>query len=181
MKTFLLWLVALVILMGIGAAVFYKYYLPEMVAEVLTEEETPSYVPPFVRSKVVKYKEPINRGARDVIDQIHQSGVTIDQVINTIDNTSEADINALISELNEVELQSTDQAFNIASKHLAGDFDVEVLRKPFKENVDLKNLQKGIRYANDHRNDEEMDIDMAKEVIKKVLIQKEKEYQQNSN
>src|SRR5688500_2374173 len=100
MKKFFLFLVVLVIIGGVIGILFYIFYLPKMVAEVIVEEETPQYVPEFVKSKIEKYKEPLNKGAYDVVEHLHKSDIPVSKVIEAIDDTDEIQIYEALDQLN---------------------------------------------------------------------------------
>jgi hypothetical protein len=176
MKKFVAWLFAFLVLVAVAGVFFYKYYLPEMVAAALVKEEEQPYIPKFVQARIKKYKEPVNKGAEDVIREIHRSQVTLQQILETIDRTEPEQVQAMLDELSDTRIVSEDQVFDIGKKYIRADFDVEVLRVAFKENVDTSMIRKGLRQAEYHRNEVPIDPDMAKAIVKQVLIQKEKEY-----
>lgn len=182
MKKLLTWIVALLLIAGVGGFIFYKFYLPDLVADALiTKKDTPGYIPKYIKIRVQKYKAPVNKGAEDVIQHIHERQISLDQVFKTIDETEEEQIYDILSELNHTKLKNPDQVFDIAKKHLHTDFDIEVLREPFNENVDLKLIRKGISYANAYRHDASISPEMAKAVIKRILLRKEKEFNHRMN
>jgi hypothetical protein len=178
MRKIVAWFVALLVLMAIGTAVFYKFYLPQVLAAAIVKEEDQAYIPMFVKAKIKEYKKPVNKGAEDVIREMHRSNVTLQQILETIDRTEPEQVDALLSELEDTRIVSTDQVFDIGKKYIAADFDLEVLRRPFTENVDTSMIKKGLRKAEYHREEAMMDPAMAKAVVKQILIQKEKEFRQ---
>lgn len=162
---------------AIGSYVFYKFYFPGVVAAAIASEETPAYLPKFLQKKIEAVSTPVNAGAKDVVKQIHQSGIPIDKILAMIDNTTEEQAYLFLDELNESTLESTDQVFDIAKKHFPADFNIEILRKPFSQNVNLKMVEKGISFANNNRKLKDIDIEAAKAIAKKILLEKEKELQ----
>jgi hypothetical protein len=176
MKKLIVWTIVIIMLIGIGGFVFYRYYLPDMVVSAMVEDDLPAFVPERVKAKIEKIKVPVNKGAEAVIAQIHTSDVTLEQIFKAIDQTDEEQVNTALDELQETKITNTDQAFNLFKKHFRADFDVEIFREPFNKNVDMAMIKKARGYAESYRNDEAMDTEMAKAVIKKILLQKEKEY-----
>jgi hypothetical protein len=59
-------------------------------------------------------------------------------------------------------------------KYIEADFDMETFRKPFTEKVNLKMIKKGLYFAKAYNN--EIDSKTAKSIVKKILLQKEQEY-----
>ena len=179
MKKFLIWVIGLIVIFTAGGFIFYRFYLPQIVANAIVDDHTPAYVPQFVEARMKKYKAPLNKGASQVIREIHKSNVSLEQILAAIDNTETREVYAALSEMEQFSPRTTDEVFDIAKKHVQADFDVEVLRKPFNENVDMKMVKRALDYAGARAEEEAMDTEMAKAVFKKLLIQKEKEYRQS--
>lgn len=167
-----------VAILAAGFYVFYKFYFPAVVAAAIASEETPAYLPKFLQKKIEAVSTPVNAGAEDVVKQIHQSGIPIDKILAMIDNTTEEQAYLFLDELNESALESTDQVFDIAKKHFPADFNIEVLRKPFNQNVNLKMIEKGVSFANNNRKLKDINIETAKAIAKKILLEKESALQQ---
>jgi hypothetical protein len=178
MKKFLIWVIGLVVVFTAGGIIFYRFFLPDIVASAIAGENTPGYVPQFVEARMRKYKAPLNKSAADVIREAHGSNVTLEQLLAAVDRTKPKEVYAALAELQEAKVKNTNQVFDIAKRHVDADFDVEVLRKPFNENVDMEMVKRALGYTEGHQEDE-VDPEMAKAVIKKLLIQKEKEYRQS--
>jgi hypothetical protein len=176
MKKFIGWSLAIIVLLAISVFIFYKFYFPTLVADVLTQDKASSYIPKFVNKRIQRYKAPVNKGAADVIEEIHRSNVTLDQILEAVDNTQEEQVYEMLDELNSSKPKSTNQVFDLAKKHFPVDFDIEVLRAPFNKNVNMTMIKKGLSQANARRGEEGVDPEMAKAVVKQILRQKEKEY-----
>jgi hypothetical protein len=73
----------------IGSVIVYKFFLPSIIAKTLSAEELPAYIPQRVKSKIEKVNKPLNETARNVISTIHNSGITIDQLLKAIDEAKE--------------------------------------------------------------------------------------------
>jgi hypothetical protein len=175
MKKLFIGLLVLLMLVAIGGFVVYKFYMADLIADaIISKEDVPAFVPEKIKSKIDKYRTPINYGAEEAIKKIHESHITLDQLLKAIDEAPEDQAYALLEELNTTKIRSSNQVFDLVKERFPVDFDVEVFRKPFTEKVDIKTIRKGIAYMNQHA--ESMDVEMAKSVAKKILLQKEKEY-----
>lgn len=181
MKKIIVVIVALLIVGSIAAYFTYKHYMPNVVAEAIISEDVPDYLPKRVQNKIKSLRSPVNTGAEDVVKKIHQSEIPLKKILEMIDNTHEDQIDNLLQDLNLTPLKSTDQVFDIAKKHLTADFDIEVLRQPFNKNVNLKMIQKGIQYSNTSSKANNINIETAKAIVKKILIEKEKELSAKGN
>jgi hypothetical protein len=175
MKKLFIGLLVLLTLIAIGGFVVYKFYMADLIADaIITKEDVPAFVPEKIKSKIDKYRTPINYGAEETIKKMHESHITLEHLLKAIDEAPEDQAYALLEELNATKIRSSNQVFDMVKERFPVDFDVEVFRKPFIEKVDVKTIRKGIAYMNQHA--ESMDVEMAKSVAKKILLQKEKEY-----
>lgn len=179
MKKLIVVISILLVAAAIAGFVVFKYYIPDVVAEAIVAEKTPDYLPKKVQNKIKALRSPVNAGAEDVVKKIHQANIPMDKILVMIDNTTEDQLDNLIKELNQTPLKNTDQVFDIAKKHFSAGFDLEVLRQPFNKNVNLKMIQKGIQYSNANTESESNNLNLqtAKAIAKKILIEKEKELQ----
>lgn len=166
----------LILLVGAGSYLAYRKYMPEVIAEAITSEHLPTYLPERIQKKVKKIRTPINESANAVIVEMHKSKITLDQILEAINNVTEEDANALLDSLNTVQIQNPEQVFDMAKKQFPVNFDVEVFRKPYKDKVSMKLIKKGLAYANRYKRNEEMDFESARSIAKSILIQKEKEF-----
>lgn len=176
MKRFIGWTFILLLLTAVGVFIFYKFYLPGVIADALVQEKEPAYIPKFVQTKIRKYKAPVNKGAEDVIQEIHKSDISLDQILEAIDKTEAEQVYSMLDELSHTEIKNTNQVFDLASRHFPVNFDIEVLRAPFIKNVTMAMIQKGLAQANEKRGEEGVDPEMAKSVIKQILRQKENDF-----
>ena len=167
--------VATAALLGISGYLAYQLYFPVMVANSITSEST-FLVPEKMQTRIKKIKTPVNDGAKTVVETMHRNGVTMDQVLEAIDNAQEEQALALLDELNSAEVTTPDQFFDLCKKHFPVQFDVEVFREPFKEKVGIELIRKGIKYANAYRERDELDAATAKSIAKRILLQKEAEF-----
>jgi hypothetical protein len=163
------------ILIGFAIFVGYEVYLPEMIAMSITTEPS-SLVPDNIESRLQKIRKPVNDGAKTVVETMHKSGVTMDQILKAIDDTEEEQAFAFLNEISNMKIESSDQIFTVAKKHFPVEFDVEIFREPFNKKVNIASIKKGIRYANIYKDKEEFDAATAKSIAKRILLQKEEEF-----
>ena len=154
----------------------FKIYVPNAIANAITSAELPVYLPEQIKLKVKKIKGPVNEGASTIIKTLHTSNVTLTQVLQAIDNTTEEQAYALLDSLNEKQPENIDQFFDMVKYHFPVEFDVEVFRKPYHEKINMRLIKKGIAYANHYKKSEEIDFETARSIMKQILIQKEQEF-----
>lgn len=167
----MIWLLAVCIIMAIGAVIFYKYYAPKLMADAITKEDLPSFLPSKVQQKIKKYKEPINAAAEDVVIQMREKEIGIDQMTSAIEEIREDDVNAITNDLKALQPKTSDETFDIIKNNLRTDFDMEILREPFNKHVNDKMIARALKNLNESP-DSEIDLTMFKNVAKTILIQK---------
>jgi hypothetical protein len=119
----------------------------------------------------------VNEGATAIIAQIHQSDdVTLEDVLRAIDNASEEQALALLDTLNTMKIKSSDEIFTLTKKYFPVDFNVEIFRAPFNEKVSPALIRKCVKMANIYKRRNELDAATAKSIAKRILLQKEEEF-----
>jgi hypothetical protein len=176
MKRSVAWIFAILLVLISGGYIFYKYYFTDLVAEAIVSEDLPGFLPMRIRNKIKEAGAPLNEGASTFIKDMHTHDITIDQVLEALDNTTEDQAYALLDELDHTKLQSTDQVFDIAKKHFPVDFDPEAFRSLFNSRTDLKHIRKAMKYAKVNRQSKDIDLETGKAIIRKILLEKEKEF-----
>jgi hypothetical protein len=163
---------------GLSALAYYAYqhFLPDVVAHSITSDTEHSWMPFDGNTKIKRIKKPVNEIANAVIKKAHESNISIDDVLRAIDNAKEEQAYALLDELNSTEIESPDQVFTITKKHFPVDFDIEVFRPAFNEKVKIGHIKRGLKLANQYKDQQEIDAETAKSIAKKILLQKEEEF-----
>jgi hypothetical protein len=154
----------------------YKFYLAGIVADTLSSEQLPTYIPQPIKTKIEKVKKPLNETAKDVIKTMHSSGITLDQILKAIDDAKEEQAYAMLDELNKTKITNVDQIFDMGKKYFPVDFDVEVFREFYRKKATLPLIEKALLYANKYRNENLIDAETAKETVKKILVAKEEQF-----
>jgi hypothetical protein len=172
MKRFLLILIIIGLIVWAGGYLFYRIYLPDIVANALVSDKTPTYIPKRLMNKVDELRMPVNKGADEMIVQMRRNNVALEDVLAVIDDTDEEEARNFLSELNTVKPTDANQVFDIAKKHITADFDIEVFRAPFVKNVSMKSIRKAMGYANTNQKTNDLDIETGRAIAKQILIQK---------
>lgn len=171
-------LIVLLLILIIGCTGFYfiyRSYMPELVVESIVSGKVPSYFPEKVQNRFKKIREPLNTGTTEVIKTLREERIPLEKVTTAIDNTTEAQVNAMIDELSVANPQTKDEFFTIAKKHLPADFNIEIFRESFNEHADVKTLRKVVRSAKRSKDKKAVDFETGKEILKQLLIEKEKQ------
>jgi hypothetical protein len=163
-------------ILAAGGYFAYLHFLPTFVAHSITSDSDHSWIPFDGHAKINKIKKPVNEVATEVVKRIHDSNISIEDVLKAIDNASEEQAYAMLDELNSKEIDTTDEVFTLAKKHFPVDFNVEVFREAFNQKITMTHIRKGIRLANQYKGQEEIDAETAKSILKKILLQKEDEF-----
>ncbi|MBX2966263.1 MAG: hypothetical protein KF845_08975 [Cyclobacteriaceae bacterium] len=157
--------------------IVYKRYAPEIIANELLKETEPAFLPKKVTEKIKEVKVQTNHLSVGIIKDIHKSNITLDQILKSLDEVTEDKADLLLYEINNLgQLKSSDQVFDLIKKHFPADYDIESLREPFRDKADVQKLQTLIQKANEYRNNNLINFESVKAIIKRILIEKEKEF-----
>lgn len=175
MKRFLLICALILLCVSIGGYYLYRTMMPEIIAEAMVSDSMPEYIPKRLQPRVEAIRRPINKGTQAMIERMHDSEIPLEEVLRAVDDITEDQAYAFLDEIDETGPTSTDEIFDVAKKHFRTDFDTEIFREPFKKHFDMNQIRNGIEYANLNRRSNDIDIATAKAILKKIIIEKEKE------
>ena len=161
--------------LGAGGYLLYRSVVPQIIARAVVADSLPGYIPKRLQTKVDAIRMPLNKGAEAMLRKMHSSDIPVDQVLEVVDNISEKEAYAFLDDLNASRPASTNEVFDLAKKHFSADFDLEVFREPFNKHFEMKQINNGIAYANLNRRSNDVDIATAKAILKKIILEKEKE------
>ena len=181
MKKSVLAIVVIIPLVFVGGYYLYQTLLPELAARAFISQALPDYIPKRIQSRMHVISEPVSEGTEAMVHEMHASGIGIEKLIAVIDQTTEEQAYGLLDDLNNRKSKTPDQVFDVIVKHIAADFNVEVFRKPFNDHVTMKSVRKALYYANQNRKTHDLNFVTAKAIIKKILLEKEKEYKEKRN
>jgi hypothetical protein len=175
MKRFLAVIIVLGLLAWAGIYIFYRVYLPDLVARAIVADETPDYIPKRLMNKVDELRRPVNKGADQMILEMKKNDIAITDVVEVIENTTEDEAYEFLQDLNASKPQTPDEVFDIAKQHIQADFDIEIFRKPFVENVSMASIRRAMSYANTNQRTKDLDIVTGRAIAKQILIEKYKQ------
>ena len=167
----------LLILAVLGAVgyLLYRSLVRQIIARAVVADSLPGYIPKRLQTKVDAIRMPLNKGAEAMLRKMHSSDISVDQVLEVVDNISEKEAYAFLDDLNQKRPATTNEVFDLAKKHFSADFDLEVFREPFNTHFEIKQINNGIAYANLNRKSNDVDIVTAKAILKTIILENEKE------
>lgn len=175
MKRFLLISALILICVSIGGYYLYRIMMPKIIAEAMVSESMPEYIPKRLQPRVEAIRKPLNKGTQAMIERMHDSEISLEDVLRAVDNITEDQTYAFLDEIDQISPTSTDEVFDVAKKHFRTDFDAEVFREPFKKHFEMKQIRNAIEHANLNRRSNDVDIATAKAILKEIIVEKEKE------
>ena len=178
MKKTVISTIFLLTVLAVGGYALYRSLMPKIIAEAVVADSLPDYIPKRLQTRVEAIRTPINKGTEAIISKMHASNIPIDDVLKTIDNITEEQAYGFLDAVNENQPSTTNEVFDLAKEHFDTGFDLEVFREPFNQHFKMKQVRNAIAYANMNRKSNDVDIQTAKAILKKIIIEKEKEINQ---
>ena len=175
MKKIIIAAAIVIAVLGTGGYLLYRSYMTDIIARAVVSDSLPPYIPKRLQTRIEIIRKPLNKGTEAMLQKMHASRIPLDRVLEAVDKTTEDDANAFLDELNNTQLLNSDQVFDIAKKHFPADFDVEVFRGPFKEHFQMNQIRGAIALANKNRKEKNIDIKWAREILKKIIADKDRE------
>ncbi len=167
-------LTLLLVLATLGCFIFYRFYMPKMVATtIISDEPPPSILPEKVKKTIVKARVELDKQMEDVPVKLEQLGLTFNDVIYIVEVADADQIEAAIEELQSTELKSVDEVFDIGLKHVKVDgYDLSIFREVFKEKATLDKIRKGLHKIRDNELMIDISIPVTCETVKQILIER---------
>jgi hypothetical protein len=162
-------------LLAVGGYFLYQYMMPGIIADAVVADSLPDYIPKRLHTKVEAIRVPLNKGTEAIVQRMHASEIPVEEVLESVDEISEKDVYKFLDEINEKKPTNTNEVFDIIKKYLSTDFDLEVFREPFNQHFQMKQINNAVEYANLNRRSNDIDISTAKAIVKKIIVEKEKE------
>lgn len=175
MKKILLSATLLIAILSIVGYSLHKAYFTDLAARALASESMSEFIPKRILSRMDAFKKPIDNGTEAFLQEMHNSGISIDQIIAVIDNTSEEEAYNLLDAINHANPQTTNEIFDLIQMHLATGFDTEIFRGPFNKQLNMKQVQRVLFYANRNRKTHDVEFHTGKAIVKQLLLEKERE------
>ncbi|MCG8384351.1 MAG: hypothetical protein MJA30_02320 [Cytophagales bacterium] len=175
MKKVVIILLVAGVVVGTGAYLAYRYYLPKMVAKtIVSEEVAPSILPAKVQESIQEVKAAVDAAeAEDIPAQLTEVGLTFDDIIHMVEVAEADQVFSTIEELQNTELHDLDQVFDIGLKHIKIEgYDLSVFREPFKEKATMKRVHKALRKIEENDLLVSVSVPVARETVKQILIEK---------
>ena len=177
-------LIFALIIAVLGLVLFagYRFYLPTMIAETLTSDHAPLFVPDAMQEEVAKLKTSVDREIKKLPVFLKQYNIEYKDLITIIDRARPRDLMSAYREIASTRITSTNQVFNIGKKHIKiKGYDLEVFRRPFNQKLTVEDIEKGLLKIQKNQSLTAMSIPVAKETLKKVLESSEPEVQRELN
>lgn len=175
MKRLMIMCVLLVGLVAGAGYYLYRTWMPDIIADAVISGSGTAYIPKRLKARVEEIRAPINDGTGAIVEKMQAERIPIDEVIHAIDAVTEDQTNAFLDDVNRQKPKTTDEIFDLATKHFSTSFDPEVFRKPFTEHFSMEQIKDALAYANLNRKSKDVDLPMAKAIAKKIIIEKERE------
>lgn len=175
MKRILFFLLIIGLVLWTGGYLFYRLYLPDLVANAMISDEKPPYIPKRIMNRIDELKAPVNKGVDEMVAEMKRNDVPVEKVLDLVDKADEDTALALLDDLKQQKPKTPDQVFDIAKNHLKADFDVEIFREAFVKNVSMKSIRKAISYASTNQRTKDLDLETGRAIARQIIIQKYKE------
>ena len=156
--------------------VFY-FYLPKLIVQSVTTEEGIQVIPQDIKADINETAEQLPK----VIESL-DLGFTIDDIIMVLDNASTTQIIMTIKELKEEDPQSEKAVLDIIARNIElYKLNNPKARNKFLEKVDMHHIARGMKAIEENGKPYRLTIPIAKETIKGILIEKQKQIEDQLN
>jgi hypothetical protein len=149
-----------------------NHFLPSIIAEsIRSENSPPTFLPDEVKKTITVLKETVNERVDELPEIMKSLDLEFDDLLYIIDNVDADEVMNTLEELNQTQLQTTNQTFDIALRniHIEG-YDLEIFRKLFNEKLTLKRINKTLNTIERNQIQTSISIPVARNTAKQILI-----------
>ncbi len=182
MKKYTISAVIVFLVLASAAYYSYRYVYPQMVAEAIVEKKYTGFLPEKYQLKINMISDTANKKVSQIFEITEDKGISIDDLLNAIDEIEEEHVRNALAELYATDLQSVEAVFDIGVKHIKIEsFDPELLRGAFIEHVKMHHVKKGLKYIRRHDLENQISSKSARSIAKQVIIQKKEKIQNKAD
>ena len=166
------------VFMLLSSLFMYYYVFPRLVAKAIITEEYSKFIPRRYQQNFKATNENVN----EFLSKSQQNGVSIEDLLSAIDEIKEQDVRNALEELKSTKLDSVEQIYNIAYKHIKiSSFDPVLLKPTFLKHVKMHHIKKILKYIKRNNLESSLTAKSAKRIAKQIILQKKDKIMRKSN
>lgn len=163
-----LFIVSAIILLGVGAGLLYKIYIPSFVADVITRDTLPSYVPEKYKNQVEEIQKPLKKYSDEVFKITDSLDLSLELILKIIDNVNPDDVLEVYASLENKNIVNSEEVFNVISENIViEEIDIRLYKDIFLKHATPSRINRTLRYAEKH----ELVVNLAPATAKKIAKQ----------
>ncbi|MEQ1587499.1 MAG: hypothetical protein ABL895_16560 [Cyclobacteriaceae bacterium] len=158
-----------IVILGVGTGLlFYKVFIPSYVADVITRDTLPSYIPEKYKNQVERIQKPLNKYSEEVFRITDSLDLSLELVLKIIDNVNPDDVLKVYSSLENKTVDNSEDVFQLIFENIEiREIDISLYKGIFLKYATPARINRAMRYAEKH----ELVVNLAPSTAKKIAKQ----------
>ena len=163
-------LLIILFLVGVFAYLGYTLYVPKMVTQAIDTGEIPAYVPKKYHAKIQATREKVNEEVEKLPEVMEKYNLSYEELLAFAESVENDEVLNALEEMRTTELNSTDQAFDIAIKHISADLpQSDKVKQLFADKIPVDKIQTEINKMDNSELPLSVEIDLARRIGIQIL------------
>jgi len=161
-------IILIIIFLGVGIGLLYKVFIPTYVAEVLTRDTLPSYLPEKYKNRVEEIQKPLNKYSDEVFKITDSLDLSLELILRIIDHVNPDDVLKVYASLENKNIVDSEEVFNVIAENIViEEIDIRLYKDIFLKHATPSRINRALRYAEKH----ELVVNLAPATAKKLAKQ----------
>jgi hypothetical protein len=167
----IIFIISTIILLIVVSIVVYKTLLPSYLADVLTSETAPAFLPEKYKIQIQKINKPINKYSNEIFKVTDSLNLSLEQILKIIDSIKPEDAINIYNKLENRNIEDSEEVFNLIKENIEIDeIDFSLYKGFFLKHVTPSRINRALRYAETHELVANLAPETAKKIAKQIAI-----------
>lgn len=156
----------------------YKVIIPSYIADLLTQEKAPSYLPEKYKNQVERIHKPIRKYSNEIFNVTDSLQLSLNDLLKIIDDIDPDEVLKVYQLLENKEVKSSEEVFNLICEHITiQKIEIQTYKHIFLKHATTARINRILRYAEEHNLVTSIAPATAKKIARQLVI---KHYQKQN-
>lgn len=167
----LLLIISVVTVLMLGSVLLYNFFIPSYIAEVITSDTTPSYLPEKYKIQIERINKPLNKYSEEAFKITDSLNLSLALILRIIDNINPDDVMKVYDQLEYKNVENSNEVFELIREHIEiNEVDISLYRSVFIKYATPARINRALRYAETHELVANLAPSTAKQIARQIVI-----------
>ncbi|MBL7872727.1 MAG: hypothetical protein JNM78_14010 [Cyclobacteriaceae bacterium] len=137
--------------LAVTAILIYKLFLPYYLAELIMQDEPPSYIPEKYKIQLERIHKPMNKYAGQLFKVTDSLDLSLDLILEIIDSVNPDQVMDVYYKVENKHIENSEEVFNLIKENIEiKQIDISLYKKVFLSHATPAKINRILRYAETH-------------------------------